>query len=105
MQFIINTKAFSEYVTPVANIALKNALKDYSLAGMIRICSFPNMLEIHSDGGGASITVKIRQLSWPILVVLELYPHFSEKSFRTCCKVKVVALISNQQTDRWGCCD
>lgn len=60
MEFIINTKTFIKYVTPAADIALKNAVKYHSWAGLIKISTYPNIIEIDAYGGSASVTVKIR---------------------------------------------
>jgi len=60
MEFIINTKTFIEYVTPAADIALKNTVKHHSCVGLIKISTYPNILEIDAYGGSASITAKVR---------------------------------------------
>ncbi len=61
MEFIINTKTFSKYVTPAADIAMKDAIKDHLSAGMINISAYPKSLMIDAYGGSASITVKVGQ--------------------------------------------
>ncbi len=61
MEFTINTKMFIKYVTPAADIALKNANKYHCCFGMIKITAYPKVLMIEAYGGTASITVKVRQ--------------------------------------------
>lgn len=59
MEFIINPKTFSEYVTLAADIATKGVIKDHLYAGMINISAYPKIVEIEAYGGSASVTVKV----------------------------------------------
>ena len=61
MKFIINTKKFIKYVTPAVDIASKNTVKYHSCAGLIKISTYPYILQIDAYGGSASVTVKVGQ--------------------------------------------
>ena len=66
MKFRINAEQFKRAVTPAADVALKNVLKDeedvvFYYAHMLTIEASSTALNIRAYGGSASITVRVRQ--------------------------------------------
>ncbi|MHC5184474.1 MAG: hypothetical protein ACYSPI_09395, partial [Planctomycetota bacterium] len=59
MQFNINTNKLIECVTPAADIALRNTLKDHKCEGLINLTIYPKCLIVRAYGGSASVSIEV----------------------------------------------